>query len=119
MHSAGLRAAVWARGLRSRAGQARSAPAANVSPGDAAAGGERGAAATVRTAVSEKTRVSDAGARPRTDGLSGTAGAGPGGTDEARRLPGLRPVTPPALALAGAGAAASRGSMLGSAARPR
>lgn len=61
VHSAGLRAALWARGLRSRAGRARSAPAANVSPGDAAAGGERGAAAaaTVRTAVSEKTRVSD------------------------------------------------------------
>lgn len=60
MHSAGLRAALWARGLRSRAGRARSAPAANVSPGDAVAGGERGAAATVRTAVSEKTRVSAA-----------------------------------------------------------
>lgn len=90
--------------------------------GDAAAGGERGAAAaaaTVRTAVLAKTRVSDAGARPRTDGLSGTAGAGPGGADEARRLPASRPVTPPALALAGAGAAASRGSMLGSTARPR
>lgn len=52
VHSAGLRAALWARPR---------AQAANVSPGDAAAGGERGAAAaaTVRTAVSEKTRVSD------------------------------------------------------------
>lgn len=99
MLSLGLRAALWARGLRSRAGRARSAPVANVSAGDAAAGGERGAAvaaAGVRTAVSEKTRVSDAALRKeRTDGLLGTAGAGPGGAEEARRLPGSRSVTPP------------------------
>lgn len=64
-------------GLRSRAGRTRSTPAANVSPGDAATGGERGAAATVRTADSERTRVSESALGRERAAPSGAGGAGP------------------------------------------
>lgn len=116
VHPAGLRAALWACAV-GRAGLDPRRPRTCL-PGDAATGGERGAAA-VRTAVSERARVTDAAApagngRPLGCERRG-AWRGRGGQEAA----GAAARDAPALAHAGAGAAAGRGSMLGSAARPR
>lgn len=97
--------------------------AGNVSPGDAAPGGERGAAAAAATvrasAARERTCGAAKGSGGSTAGLGGPAGAGnqdagAGGEVGPGRGAQQRAGPPPS------GGAAGRGSMLGSgAARPR
>lgn len=128
VRSAGLRAAVWARGLRSRAGRLSPRrprtclPVTQPRVGNVvrrrrqrqrrlcARPSSRGRGSPPRRSLAR----SAGHGRPLGCGRLG-AWRGRGGPEAA----GVAARDAPALALAGAGAAARRGSMLGSAARPR